>query len=117
MGMLSTADTIEERFMTEKPVHSEEPLWLLVDDGCQSTCVALMGETVAERGKRRNGTAESKGQTALRELSDEMNKFINKNRAAGNHEMLLTLVAAVSNEAAMLEASKFHLRHANSSIS
>lgn len=117
MGMLSTEDTIEDRFMTDKPVNSDEPLWLLVDDGCQSTCVALMGETVAEREKRHNEAVEAKGQTALRELSDEMNKFINKNRAAGNHEMLLTLVAAASNEAAMLEASKFHLRQANSSIS
>lgn len=116
MGMLSTTDDIEGRFMSEKPANPDEPLWSLVDDGCHSTRVRLMGETAAERQKRHSGSEEPNGQTTLRELSDELNQFINKNRAAGHHDMLLTLVAAVSSEAATHEASKILMRQSKSSL-
>ncbi len=95
----------------------EEPLWCLVDDGCESTCVTLMAETKIAREQRHEGTLKPDGKTTLRELDDEINHFINSIRMAGGQNHLNQLVAAISSEAAQLEASKFRERQSNSSIS
>lgn len=97
--------------------YDNEPLWSLVDDGCHSTCVTLYAETKEARQQRHDGTLEPDGKITLRELDDDLNRFINRNRRDCNHEALLKLVAAVSSEAAQLEASKMQERISNSSIS
>ena len=97
--------------------YNDEPLWSLVADGCQSTCVTLYAETQEARQQRREGTLESDGKITLRELDDDLNRFINRGRRDGQHEMLIKLVAVVCNESAQLEASKSRERFQNSSIS
>jgi hypothetical protein len=109
MGMFLTYDYENDQPKLEKRLE-DEPLWSLVDDGCESTCVVLLGETPRAREDRLAGRLGSDGKVVLRPLSAELNQFINANRKDGRHEMLITLVAAVMCEAAMLEASKILAR-------
>lgn len=97
--------------------YDEEPLWSLVDDGCYSTCVTLYAETKTARQQRHDGTLEPDGKITLKELDDDLNRYINRGRRDGQHEALLKLVAAVCSEAAQLEAKKTRERISNSSIS
>lgn len=94
----------------------KQPLWLLVDEGCISTCVSLMGETAEARKKRHEGEKPADGKVVLRELDDDVNAFINRVRSDCGMEELAKLLAAVSNEAAMLEAAKMRERQAKTSV-
>ena len=115
MGIIDESQDRRASFIEDKA--SAEILWSLVADGCSNTCVSLFGETPKAREQRLAGEMELDGKEVLRQLDDELNRFINKNREAGGHDMLITLVAAVMYEAAMLEASKIRERQAKSSIS
>ncbi len=99
-----------------RPSLKDEPLWCLVDDGCLSTCVTLLGETREVRDNRHKGELLPNAKVVLREMDGDLVAFVNKVRNLGEFDNLVQLVAMVSSEATQLEARKIREQKATSSI-